>query len=84
MKIGSDFHERRFIMKGRVSKAVLLALTLSLMLTGVAYAEDNAPGDRVQATGKITSLDLESSTFSLQTNAVPAVLSVDWGISKLG
>jgi hypothetical protein len=72
--IGLDFHERRIIMKGKASKAALLALTVSLILTGVAYAEDNAPGDRVQATGKIMSLELEASTFNLQTNAGEVML----------
>ncbi|TET80626.1 MAG: hypothetical protein E3J37_10820 [Anaerolineales bacterium] len=52
-------------MKGKVSKALLLVLVLSLAVVGVAYAEEDVTGDRIRVVGEITGVDLVASTFSL-------------------
>jgi hypothetical protein len=53
-------------MLGRIGKTLLLILTLSLVFTGVAYAEDDVPEARIRVIGKITTIDPSTSSFGLQ------------------
>ena len=54
-------------MRSKVSKALLLVLVLSLVMVGVAYAEEDVTGDRIRVVGKITGIDLPANTFGLRT-----------------
>jgi hypothetical protein len=53
-------------MLGKTGKALLLVLALSLVFTGVAYAEDDVPEARIRVTGRITTVDPSASSFGLQ------------------
>jgi hypothetical protein len=52
-------------MLGKLSKAVLLALVLSLALAGVAYAEGDSPRPGVRAIGEVTKVVPGRGTFSI-------------------
>ena len=54
-------------MRGKVSKAMLLVLALSLVMVGVAYAEEDVIGDRIRVVGEITGVDMLANSFSLHT-----------------
>lgn len=54
-------------MRGKVSKAMLLVLALSLVMVGVAYAEEDVTGDRIRVVGEITGVDMLTNSFSLHT-----------------
>jgi len=54
-------------MRGKVSKAMLLVLALSLVMVGVAYAEEDVTGDRIRVVGEITGVDMLANSFSLHT-----------------
>ena len=56
-------------MNGKISKAVILVLMLSLATVGVAYAEEDAPGGRTRFLGEITYVDEADSTFRMHTAA---------------
>ncbi|HEY69572.1 MAG TPA: hypothetical protein G4O08_03200 [Anaerolineae bacterium] len=53
-------------MLGKTGKAFLLVLALSLVFTGVAYADNDVPEARIRVTGRITTVDLSTSSFGLQ------------------
>ncbi|MGD2253380.1 MAG: DUF5666 domain-containing protein [Anaerolineales bacterium] len=53
----------------RMSKILLLVIALSLMFTGVAYAQEDQPGVPRRAAGKITSVSLGTASFRLHTRA---------------
>ena len=54
-------------MRGKVSKAMLLVLALSLVMVGVAYAEEDVTGDRIRVVGEITGVDMLANSFILHT-----------------
>lgn len=54
-------------MMRKVNKVLLMILVFSLAFTGIAYAEEDTPGDRLRATGEITGVDLDVNTFSVHT-----------------
>jgi hypothetical protein len=56
-------------MNGKISKAVILVLMLSLATAGVAYAEEDAPAGRNRFLGEITNVDETASTFRILTRA---------------
>ncbi len=53
-------------MLGKTVKALLLVVALSLIFTGVAFAEDDVPEARIRVIGRITSVDLATRSFGLQ------------------
>jgi hypothetical protein len=54
-------------MLGKTGKALLMVLALSLIFTGVAYAEEATPESRFKVAGTITSVDPSAATFGLQS-----------------
>lgn len=54
-------------MNGKISKAVILVLMLSLATVGVAFAEEDAPTGRMRFLGEITNVDEAASTFRMHT-----------------
>ncbi|MGD8815293.1 MAG: DUF5666 domain-containing protein [Anaerolineales bacterium] len=54
-------------MLGKTGKALLIVLTLSLVFTGVAYADGDVPEARIRVVGQITEVDLSTSSFELQS-----------------
>jgi len=54
-------------MLGKTGKALLMVLALSLIVTGVAYAEEATPESRFKVAGTITSVDPSAATFGLQS-----------------
>lgn len=53
-------------MLGKTGRAVLIVLALSLVFTGVAYAQEETPETRIRIAGKITSVDPSAGNFGLQ------------------
>jgi len=56
-------------MVGKFRKSLLLVLVLLLVTTGVVYAEEDAPQEMVRFLGEITNVNLETSSFSLHSQA---------------
>jgi hypothetical protein len=53
-------------MLSKTGKALLLVLALSLVFTGVAYAQEETPEARIKVAGTITAVDPSAGTFGLQ------------------
>ncbi|HEY47565.1 MAG: hypothetical protein AMJ88_03190 [Anaerolineae bacterium SM23_ 63] len=56
-------------MKGKVSNALVVALILSLIVVGVAYAEEGKPPHRIRVLGEIIWVDLHASAFGLHARS---------------
>jgi hypothetical protein len=54
-------------MLGKTGKALLIVVALSMVFTGVAYAQEETPEARIRVAGKITSVDPSARTFGLQS-----------------
>ena len=54
-------------MMGKVSKALVFVLAVSLVMVSSAYAEEDVIGDRIRVGGRIMGIDLQANTFSLHT-----------------
>ncbi len=53
-------------MLGKTGKALLVVLALSLIFTGVAYAQEETPDSRIRVAGTITAVDPSAGTFGLE------------------
>jgi hypothetical protein len=51
----------------KTGKALLIVLALSLVFTGVAYAQEETPEGRIKVAGTITSVDPSAGNFGLQS-----------------
>jgi hypothetical protein len=56
-------------MVSKLYKALLLALLLAVVTTGVVYAEEELQNTKARFFGEITNIDPSSSTFSLSTRS---------------
>ena len=54
-------------MLGKTRRAFLMVLALSLVFTGVAYAQGETPEARIRVAGTITAVDPSAGTFGLQS-----------------
>jgi hypothetical protein len=56
-------------MKGKISKAILLVLLMSLATVGVAFAEEDTPAGRIRFVGEIMNVDLAANAFKMHTRS---------------
>jgi hypothetical protein len=52
-------------MAGKLGKAIVLALVLSMVITGTVFADDESPLLRIRSIGEITGVFPETSSFAL-------------------